>query len=195
MKTNWSHWQQIGNITSKEFICGYCDCKVGSNHGYFNSARPNDELIYICTNCGLPSLFFNLNQYPGPALGRIIKNLPEDVGQVYKEIRDSIKNASYTAATLLGRKLIMHLAVDIAKAVEGLSFAEYIDYLKKSNFIPPNGDKILEYIKNLGNEKNHELKIGKKEEAEKILRFIKGLLIFIYEFPSEFNQGSPDIAK
>ena len=85
----------------------------------------------------------------------------------------------------------MHLAVDIAKANEGLSFAEYVGHLKSSNYIPPNGDKILGYIKDLGNEKNHEIKIGNEEESQKILKFIEGLLIFIYEFPSEFEDLTP----
>ena len=84
----------------------------------------------------------------------------------------------------------MHLTVDIAKAPEGLHFIAYIDHLKKSGYIPPNGERILQYIKDLGNEKNHELKIGNKDESEKILKFIEGLLIFIYEFPNEFEKQS-----
>lgn len=38
--------------------------------------------------------------------------------------------------------------------------------------------------------KNHEIKIGTKDEAEKILKFIEALLIFMYEFPSEFPDSS-----
>ena len=82
----------------------------------------------------------------------------------------------------------MHLAVNVAGAKEGEKFVQYIEHLKKSGYIPPNGDKILKYIKDLGNEKNHEIKIGTKEEAEKIIKFIEALLIFIYEFPSEFQD-------
>jgi hypothetical protein len=188
METHWGHWINAQSIASKEFVCGYCGCKVGSNHGYYNNSDAANQRIYICTNCGLPSLFFNSNQYPGPMLGRDIKKLPLDVESIYKELRDSIKNASFTSTNLLGRKLIMHLAVDIAKAPEGKTFKEYVEHLKNSNFIPPNGDKILDYIKDLGNEKNHEIKIGSEEEAKKILKFIEGLLIFMYEFPSEFNS-------
>jgi hypothetical protein len=188
MKTKWETWHNHVNQTPKEFICGFCGYKVGSHVGYYNGTDSLNQALYICTNCGLPSLFFNDGQYPGPILGRNITNLPTDVEQIYKEIRDSIKNSSYTAAILLGRKLIMHLAVDIAKAEEGLSFAQYVEHLKDSNYIPPNGGAMLKYIKDLGNEKNHEIKIGTESESQKVLKFIEGLLIFIYEFPAEFTD-------
>jgi hypothetical protein len=186
MRADWNRWQNSLSLTSKEYLCGFCSHRVGSHIGYFNDHSP--AKIYICTNCGIPTLFYGNEQYPGPILGRHINNLPTDVEQIYKEIRDSIKNASYTGALLLGRKLIMHLAVSVAGAKEGETFTAYVEHLKKSGYIPPSGDKILKYIKDLGNEKNHELKIGVKEENEKMLKFIEGLLIFIYEFPAEFEE-------
>jgi len=186
MKTKWSNWQQLSNLEPKEYICGYCGREVGSSVGYIHNLT--SIRIYICTNCGMPTLFYGNEQSPGPILGRNIDSLPEDVGKIYQEIRDSIKNSSYTGALLLGRKLIMHLAVDVAKAKEGESFVAYVEHLKKSGYIPPNGEKILMYIKKLGNEKNHEIKIGEKEEALKIIKFIEGLLIFVYEFPSTFPE-------
>jgi hypothetical protein len=42
----------------------------------------------------------------------------------------------------------------------------------------------------LGNEKNHEIKIGTKDEAAKILKFIEALLIFMYEFLEEPLKNS-----
>jgi len=186
IKIKWSDWHQYLNLEPKEYICGYCGHRVASTFGYIYNSNFIDAHIYICTNCGIPTFFYKTEQYPGSIVGKNIESLPRDVEQIYQEIRDSIKNNSYTSALLLGRKLIMHLAVNIAKAKEGEAFVTYVEYLKNSGYIPPNGDKILNYIKDLGNEKNHEIKIGKKEEAQKILQFIEGLLIFIYEFPSNF---------
>jgi len=186
-KYNWSSWNNCRDIESRSYICGYCGDKVGTNHGYDNNSDANAK-IYICTNCGAPTLFFYAEQYPGPLIGRIISNLPEDIEIIYKEIKEDVKNSSYTSAVLMGRKLIMHIAVDIAKAKEGLTFVEYIEHLKQSGHIPPNTDQWLEYMRQIGNEKNHEIKIGKKEEAERILKFVEMLLIFIYEFPAEFEE-------
>ncbi len=186
----WDYWENLSNLESTSFVCGFCGHKVGSNVGYKYETDSNTN-IYICTNCGAPSFFCASEQHPGPLLGKAVEGLPPSVEQVYKELRNSLKNGIYTATLLLGRKLIMHLAIDVARAREGEYFMSYIDHLKDSGYIPPNGDKILEYIKNLGNEKNHEIKVGRRQEAEKILKFVEGLLLFIYEFPAEF-ENIPD---
>jgi hypothetical protein len=140
----------------------------------------------------LPSVFYQREQIPGPTVGRNISDVPAGVKSIYEERRRSMAEGSYTGALLLGRKLIMHLAVDVAGADEGETFAAYVDYLKSSGYIPPSGDKLLEYIKALGNEKNHELKVGTKEEASRALRFVEALLIFMYEFPAEYEEQTTD---
>lgn len=176
---NWNSWNGLDNIPTAQFVCGFCGDKVGSQSGYFHQIGAR---IYICPNCGYPTFINEGIQYPGPLLGRQIGNLPEDIGKIYLELREVIKNANYTSALLLGRKLIMHLAVDVAKAKEGESFVAYITHLQKANYIPPNAESWLVHIKDLGNEKNHELKIGTKDEAERVSKFIEALLIFMYEF-------------
>ncbi|MFH1508571.1 MAG: DUF4145 domain-containing protein [bacterium] len=122
-------------------------------------------------------------------LGRDIKHLPEDIEKIYKELRNDVKNTSYTSAILLGRKLLMHLAVEKASAKEGQKFVQYIKHLKSSGFVPPNGDKLLKFIKDLGNEKNHEIKEGFQEEANKMIKFIEILLIVMYEMTGDFNNS------
>lgn len=186
MRIDWNQWQQTSNLDPKEYICGHCGNQVGTNKGYFNNGTI--ARVYICSTCGFPTFFYGNLQIPGPLLGRNILHLPDNVADIYKEMREDLKNVSYTSTVLLGRKLIMHLAVDVANAQEGESFIKYVEHLRDSGFIPPNGGKILEYMKKLGNEKNHELKIGTKEEAEKIIKFIEMLLIFMYEVPNEFPQ-------
>jgi hypothetical protein len=185
----WDGWQQLANLNAEEFTCGYCGKEIGTNHGYYyNSSNPYIK-IYICTNCGSPTFFDEHNiQHPGAFLGRNIEKLPNDISEIYQEIRESIKCSSYTAAILLGRKLIMHLAVNVANAKEGKTFVEYIDDLKSAGYVPPNGEFWINNIKKLGNEKNHEIKIGTSDEATKILKFIEILLIFVYEFSQEKEE-------
>ena len=198
---SWSDWEGIQSLNPRNFTCGYCGCYVGSSHGYACEAKSFGRgikiivpFIYVCTNCGIPTTFLNANQYPDPLLGRDIKHLPEDIEQLYKEMRKSCKT-SHTAVSLLGRKLIMHLAVERANADEGKSFAEYIDHLKASNNIPPDAEELVRYIKEMGNEQNHTIKIGKKEESEKILKLVEILLIFMYELKNEFSQKDEDGGK
>ncbi|MFA5196854.1 MAG: DUF4145 domain-containing protein [Patescibacteria group bacterium] len=175
-------WQNINSLNTRSFICWDCGDKVASDKGYYYS-HVKTAFIYVCPSCGKPNFFDTEDQQtPRPLIGREIKNLPADICNIYKEIRDCIKNGNYTAATLLGRKLIMHLSVDIAGAKEGESFVKYVEYLKSSGFTPPKSESLLNYIKDTGNEKNHEIKEGTAGEAEKILSFIEVLLLFMYEF-------------
>lgn len=190
MAIDWSKWVNAGQLSPRVYSCGYCGSNSSISHtGYYHKTDTRAH-IYIC-GCGMPTFFFAGKQYPGPILGRNIKALPEDVEKIYKEIRGSIKDSLYTGALLLGRKLIMHLAVDIAGADEGKTFVAYIEHLEKSGYIPPTGDKVLTYMKDRGNEKNHQITIGTKEEAEKMLKFVEVLLIFMYETPAAF----PDTAS
>lgn len=183
---HWKHWSQLSEIGPKEYVCGFCAKDVASNKGYFHHEGGRFAYIYICPNCSQPTFFnWNNDQFPGPLIGRQIQNLPEDIESVYLEVRETVKNNCFTSAVLLGRKLIMHIAVDKAGAKEGDTFINYVSHLKKSKYIPQGSEKWLKYLKDLGNEKNHEIKIGTKKEAEKILKFIELLLIFTYELPGE----------
>lgn len=185
---HWLNWNQLSDLNPQEFVCGFCGKQVGTNHGYYNSESPH-AYIYICTFCGSPTYFAkDYNQYPGPLLGRNIEKLPSDIAEIYREVRESIKDSNFTAAQLLGRKLIMHLAVSVAGAEEGESFVQYIEHLQVAGYVPPNGKAWIDYVKKLGNEKNHEIKIGTAEESARILKFIEVLLIFIYEFAQD--EGS-----
>lgn len=148
---SWQGWQNTQALGPRPFICGFCGEKVAAHMGYTN--QHNGHHIYICPNCGAPTYFIAGKQHPGALIGRNIKNLPDDVGEVYKEIRNSVQNSCYTAAVLMGRKLLMHIAVDIAKAKEGETFVNYVEHLKNSGYIPPHGGKWLKFVKNIGNEK------------------------------------------
>lgn len=185
------------DIPPKEYTCGYCGHLIASNKGFFQqpSNGTTHSHLYICTNCGRPTFFYKGGaQFPGPLLGRNIKHLPKDVEQVYNEMRESMKSTSYTAVLLLGRKLIMHLAVDIAKSPEKATFVEYIEHLKKSNYIPPQAESWLEFMRKQGGDKNHQIKIGQQEEAEKIIKFVEILLLFMYEFPQEMPDKKDEAA-
>jgi hypothetical protein len=165
---------------------------VGAHTGYFNNQQPTAQ-IYLCPNCGLPTFFYEEEQHPGPLMGRDIDGLDEDIEQIYREIRETAKDGCFTATILLGRKLIMHIAVE-AGAKEGQSFKQYINFLATKNYVPPNAKRLLDYMRDLGNEKNHEIKLGTPEEVHKLVKFIEALLYFIYELENEFDD-EPDIAQ
>jgi hypothetical protein len=100
-------------------------------------------------------------------------------------MREASKAALWTASVLLGRKLIMHLAVDIAGAKPGETFVKYVEHLKAQHYIPPKSEKWLTLVKNLGNETNHEIKLATEDEATQVMKFVEILLAFMYEYADD----------
>jgi hypothetical protein len=184
-KANFDQWRDTTNLEPIKIICGHCGQHVGLSKGYIHQTQPHR--IYICSFCGLPTLMVGDDQAPGPFMGRQINQLPENIATIYSEIRDSIKNGAYSGSILLSRKLIMHLAVEKAQANERDSFVNYITALKDAHYIPPNGEKMLDFIRNLGNDQTHEIRVGNLDEATKVLKFVESLLIFMIEMPAEFE--------
>jgi hypothetical protein len=181
-------WTKLVDLKTQKIDCGFCGEKVSSHFGYTH-AKYAEPKIYICPNCGCPSFFdLDLVQHPGPKLGREIEHLPDDIQEVYDEIRDCIKVNCNTAAILLGRKLLMHLAVNKAESKVDNNFKQHMNNLKNKGFVPPNGNKLVEFIRDIGNEHNHQIIIGEYEQAEKMLRFIEMLLLFMYEMTGIIDE-------
>ena len=121
-------------------------------------------------------------QYPGVSLGNNVKHLPPEIEPIWTEIRSCTGHGAFTAAVLVGRKLLMHIAVDQG-AKAGLPFTQYVDFLVDNHFSPPNSKNWVDKIRTHGNEATHELLIKTQVEADDILTFLEMLLKFIYEFP------------
>jgi len=191
-----------GVLETKVYECGYCGCRVSSAEG-MGLTDDTDEMtagIYICNNCHLPTLIYDAaiyeefafleevhNQIPGVRYGEQIKHLPDEVGKIYEEARDSFSIGAYTAVMLLCRKLLMHVAVDLG-ADENKRFIDYIDYFETEGYISKNARPWVDQIRKLGNGANHEIMIGNREDAKKIIKFSAMLLKTNYEYPKEIED-------
>ena len=179
------NWSLAERINSKQYQCGHCSEKVASGTGYYHRDYSN-VLIYICPHCGKPTFFLANKQIPKPLPGRSIKNLPQDINDVYGEMRESYSAGAYTGVVLLGRKLIMHLAA-VNGANQNQSFESYVNYLGDGGYVPPPANKSLGYIRKIGNQKNHELILGTENEAQKVTKFVESLLYFLYELKDDLE--------
>ena len=191
------------NLDPKTYECGYCGYCVSSDKGMCLSQNTPEmsAYIYICNNCHLPTLIYDIRVYnssadvineiyeqiPGARYGEPIKHLPYKVEKIYEEARDSFSTGAYTAVMLLCRKLLMHVAVNLG-AEKDKSFLYYVDYFEKEGYISKNAWPWVDQIRKLGNEANHEIMIGKKEDAEKIIKFSAMLLKTNYEYPKEIED-------
>lgn len=119
-------------------------------------------------------------------LGNPVNSLPQNIGQLYSEIRSCTSAGAYTASVLACRKLLMHLAVE-QNAPPGKSFMVYVEYLRDNHYLPPGGEDWVDHIRKAGNEANHEIKLMEQQQASELISFIEMLLKFIYEFPARLD--------
>ena len=73
-------------------------------------------------------------------------------------------------------------------AEEGLTFAQYVDYLAAQGYLPPNGKEWVSHIRKKGNEATHEIRIMEREDAEELIEFSEMLLKFMYEYPARIED-------
>lgn len=71
----------------------------------------NNRRSYICPNCECPNYFHGEKQTPKPVPGSPIGHLPADIEALLNESRRAVAVGSDTAAVLLARKMLMHIAV------------------------------------------------------------------------------------
>lgn len=160
-------WNNISQIPSRSYICGYCGENIASNLGFLGESHnykpPKIFFIYICHVCKSPTFFDDdYKQTPGSLFGKIVNDIPsKEVEELYNESRRCMSTESYTASVLYSRKLLMNIAVSKG-AMEGLNFKEYVDFLSDKGFIPPDGKEWVDHIRNKGNEATHQIAIMKK---------------------------------
>jgi hypothetical protein len=182
-------WLSLQNLPNTAFVCGYCTTRVSSIRGYKlgqNAGGMGSQLgaVYICPNCGGP-VFFDLQrkQHPSPALGNSVQHVPEMLNALYEEARLCTAQSCSTAAVLLCRKMLAHIAVE-KSAKEGSTFLEYVNFLSERGYIPPDGKHWVDHIRDKGNEATHEIVLMDATDARDLLTFVEMLLRFVYEFPN-----------
>jgi len=180
----WASLQQVGAQT---YVCGFCGDKVSSKERYRVLTSYGNQLISeirICPSCNRPTLFESGRCFPASAPGNPVDKVPNEISTLYDEARSSTAAGASTAAVLVCRKILMHIAVEKG-AKEGDSFVSYIEYLANAGYVPPDGKGWVDYIRQKGNEANHEIKLMREEDAIALISFVEMLLRFIYEFPSK----------
>lgn len=190
------NWQGQGIIHKKEYTCGHVSCGkvVTSNLGwsYLNIKRTLKEgWIYICPLCRRPTFFDNTEpspQIPGISFGNDIEYLPENIGSLYREIRDTTGCGAFTASVLACKKLLMHIALEKGATI-GRDFTTYVEYLVYNHYAPPGNKSWIEKISRIGNEADHEIRVVSSKEAKELVNFVEMLLKFVYEFPAKIDTS------
>jgi hypothetical protein len=185
-------WRDRKEVESASWDCGYCGNRVSSTNGWAATVGSSHlRFVRICPDCRAPT-FFDRREAPHPSAppGKAVEHVPNEVRTVYEEARKSAAAGAYTAAVLVCRKILMHIAVEEG-AEAGKNFVSYIEYLADQGFVPPHGKDWVDYIRRRGNEATHEIVVMSKEDAWALIGFVELLLRFIYEFPQLVPTTTP----
>lgn len=135
----------------------------------------------LCPHCGGPSVIDGHGvQSPAPLAGAAIDGLPSDVERAWTEARITVGAGAFTAGALLCRKILMHVAVDVANATEGLTFQAYIDALGKAGYVTPPMEQWVQLIRGLGNDATHKLPEIDEHRGLSVMTFTEQLLRMSY---------------
>ena len=174
------------------YVCAYCGARVSgavvaSYQGYGSTVQ-----WLLCPGCIQGSVISNGHLSPGSEFGPKIDGLPEEVAAAYGEARRCMQVDAFTAAELLCRKILMHVAVEKG-AKEGDSFASYLSYLETKGFVTPPMKNWVDLIRRNGNEATHKIATPLRERAESTVMFTAELLRLVYEMEAMAAKyaGSP----
>lgn len=182
-------WSGLVALERCAFTCGYCGRESGSKEGWVIalSAQHPPPRIYVCGTCNWPLVFVKNFQYPPPPIGRPVDHLPQMVEQLWQEARDAARAGAYSAAGMVARSLIMHVAVE-KTAPADKSFAFYVKWLADNHHVPVGAHAWVDRIRQLGNEATHEITVLSRQQAEEALTFTEALLRMTYELPGRLPK-------
>lgn len=118
--------------------------------------------------------------YPPAPAGSQVRNLPADVDGAWREARTAHAVAAYTAAEIMCRKILMHVAVDVGVSKTGATFVQYVDELNKAGYITTGLKQAVDRIRNRGNVANHELPASSEEDSQTTIQITEHLLRGVY---------------
>lgn len=181
-------WKHSYSISSRGYICYFCNERVASDKGYegtidgYNISR----YVRICPHCTQPTLFtYSVRtgvwiQVPKPLPLSPITDAKDDVKDLFEEARKCMSTESYTAVAMICRKLLMNIAVDHG-AEENQKFKVYVEYIQSENLVSKSATELLTEIKDIGNDANHEIPQVSVEKANQIIELTNEVIRQIYK--------------
>ena len=161
--------------------CGNCGLRVAAT--VVNGQTGGGRTAWLkCPNCDEGSVRTRSGLvFPISPAARQITGLPNDVEIAWREARVSHAVGAYTASEIMCRKILMHIAVDVAGSAPGRSFVEYIDDLDAAGYVMKGLKATVDLIRQRGNIANHELPATSEDDSKMTLGITEHLLEGIYE--------------
>jgi hypothetical protein len=167
--------------------CPYCGAGTLVVLVQTREGTENPEATWArCTDCLRPVLVVDGRTIPPREPLSVPLGLAGVELEAWHEIRRCLGTGSYTAAVMLCRKLLLHLAVGHGLPAKderdrAPSFVEAVDHLEQSGIFTARMRPWVERIKDIGNDANHEIQPITREPAMDVARFTEQLLRLAYE--------------
>jgi hypothetical protein len=172
----------------ERYTCPHCSLNVSGGI----LAKTGDDLNrwLRCPACLKGAVVVEDLLSPAAPFGPPIVGLPGDVDEAYQEARRCMGVNAYTAAELVCRKILMHVAVDKG-AKPGKAFADYVTHLADAGYVTPPMQPWVDLIRQHGNLATHELPPPDQQRAESTVMFTAELLRLVYEMDHMAQQYAP----
>lgn len=181
-------------MTVVPMICGNCGLNVSANVMLANPPFTADSDLWtrfdrttlwlMCPSCFEGSVKVkNGGYFPVGRATREYGALPDDVAEAWKEAGLAHAAQAYTAAEMMCRKILMHVAVDKAASAPGKSFASYIDDLETAGLIIAGLKPVVDQIRLRGNAAIHELPSSTQSDSLQTIQIVDHLLKSVYVLP------------
>lgn len=148
----------------------------------------------MCAQCGAPAVIDRHGVLQPPSMpGDEISGLPPEVTAAYDECRAALSVGAFTACELMCRKILMHVAVDVADSAAGNTFAQYIQDLADAGYVTPPMRPWVDVIRTNGNEATHSLARVTEQRAQSTFAFTIQLLKMSYEMKYLTNMNTSGV--
>lgn len=164
--------------------CGHCTRGIAAQVVFSSGGIEGRNLWLRCPSCGGPSVKADNIVYPTAPAGSAVPNLSPEVERAWREVRTAHAVAAYTAAEIMCRKILMHIAVDKASSAPNKRFVEYVEDLDTAGYISTGLKVAVTKVKDRGNFANHELPASTEQDSLTTMAITEYLLRGMYELPA-----------
>lgn len=183
----------VDEQSSTRVPCSHCGGDQMTVVAFVKSGIVSNTRPYVrwlrCINC-FPGTVVNGTQVsPGAKPLDTPDILTGDDLTAWNEVRACLSAGAYTAAVMMCRKLLFHIAVAHGLPAKDAknrapNFQQALDHLEAVGVITTLMRPWVDNIKKVGNEANHELPTMSSDEAKDIADFTRQLIRLAYELPA-----------
>ncbi|MFC7359720.1 DUF4145 domain-containing protein [Nocardioides astragali] len=167
-----------------------------------NNILSDESAWYRCPSCRQGIVRVKGTYYPSAQPLRVPMGLPAVDDRIWGEVRTCLGVGAHTAAVMLCRKLLFHIAVAHGLAPKDAKdrapgYWTAVEHLENEGLITKKMRPWVDRIKDVGNDANHEVTPIGPDDALDVATFTEQLLVLAYEMDAlmtDPTSAAPELA-